>query len=450
MMAHDHRTEAACLLEQGATYRRRIGLKPVVAPGDPIFAGFKHGAFSLYFGDAPIYHFDLEGRWQRAFVEGTHFLKGLDGTIHAIDRVREGANLILKRRALSSGEARDCDAQARWAATELIAGLDGDLLRRIEPASPKAQPLTTEALREFLERIGCWDSDAWLAHCERYRSVYGPLSFLPPECQNAVVLQATPGHDSGIAFGGAAARATGATGMRSSAEFDQHTKDVAALWGRRLLQSRVLFLAGGDVVHQPVATIVSLLHAIGRTFPIERRLRGATANRSEEDDQPRFEGVHMFLDDFALPRPDRDGWRELAASGLVRISLGVESGHPEVRRMYQKRWDDDELRATVVASKAAGLGVSVLTLVGAGGVEHAGGHVEQTGRLIESLELAAGDFVFLLDENEIREPSSVPDGMKMIQGQAWREQQARLKEALMPLKHKGVKVLPYTLEKQWT
>ena len=89
-MADGHLSEAACLIEQGATYRRRVGLQPTHDPADPIFAGFKPGAFAVYFGDAPYYHFDLEGRWQRAFVEGTHFLKGLDGTVQSIDRVREG------------------------------------------------------------------------------------------------------------------------------------------------------------------------------------------------------------------------------------------------------------------------------------------------------------------------------------------------------------------------
>ncbi len=72
----------------------RIALR---APSeDPIFAGFKQAAFSLYYGDAPIFHFDLEGRWQRAFVEGIHYLKGLDTTVQAIDRVREGENLVLE------------------------------------------------------------------------------------------------------------------------------------------------------------------------------------------------------------------------------------------------------------------------------------------------------------------------------------------------------------------
>ncbi len=107
----EHRTEAACLLETGALYRRRIGLQPTEPCGDLIFAGFKHGAFSLYFGDEPIYHFDLEGRWQRAYVEGLHYLKGLDAEVHAIDRVREGPNLVLHRRKLTFGEAGDLDAQ---------------------------------------------------------------------------------------------------------------------------------------------------------------------------------------------------------------------------------------------------------------------------------------------------------------------------------------------------
>ena len=58
--------------------------------------------------------------------------------------------------------------------------------------------------------------------------------------------------------------------------------------------------------------------------------------------------------------------------------------------------------------------------------------------------------MFLLDENEIRDPNRCPEGLTLLQGPAWSEQQAKLKEALAPLKKRGVKVLPYTMEKQWT
>jgi hypothetical protein len=446
-MTQDHRTEAACLLEQGASYRRRIGLKPVGATGDPIFAGLKQGAFSLYFGDAPIYHFDVEGRWQRAYVENVHYLKGLDAEIHAIDRVREGPNLVLKRRTLAPDEAGELDERVRSTAIDLLAGPIATKFERLEPASPKAQPMTSTELGEFLDRIRSWDSAAWLAHRERYRQTYGPLPFLPPECQNAVVLQATLGYGSRGGFGSAA---TGQASSRSISDFAQHVDDVAALWGQRLLQSHLLFLAGSDVLVQPLDRVADLLRLIGERFPIEPKTRGARPDRSADDEKLRFDGVHVFLEDFAVHPPSRDGWRELVERGLMRISLGVESGDPGVRSIYHKNWEDDALRSTVADIKAAGLGISVLTLVGAGGVERAQPHVEHTGRLIDSLELGAGDFVFLLDENEIRDQNSAREEMKSLRGQAWSEQQAALKDSLAPLRQKGVKVLPYTMEKQWT
>src|SRR4051812_6325806 len=106
-------TEAACLLQTGAMYPRRVGLRPTSGEGEIVFAGFKPGAFSLYFGDEPIAHVDLEGRWQRAFLRGTHYLKGLDTATVALDRVREGANLVLRRRSLDFAETTDLDASIR-------------------------------------------------------------------------------------------------------------------------------------------------------------------------------------------------------------------------------------------------------------------------------------------------------------------------------------------------
>ena len=168
----------------------------------------------------------------------------------------------------------------RSTALDLIAGLD----RRaswddVEPASPKAQPLTSAELRDFLERIRSWDSAAWLAHRERYRRAYGPLPFLPPECQNAVVLQATRGPRHG-------GRLWGLGGERGKLSFDlpslqQHANDVAALWGRRLLQSRILFLAGSDVLHQPVESVRGSLDArIGQTIPDRAEDARSTARSS--------------------------------------------------------------------------------------------------------------------------------------------------------------------------
>src|SRR5207244_2531738 len=128
---------------------------------------------------------------------------------------------------------------------------------------------------------------------------------------------------------------------RTRAEFERHAREVADLWGRRLLQSRVVFLAGSDLLHRPSDEIAAYLDALGRTFPIQPIADRQADRRAEIDEAaPRLDGIHAFLDDFNPPLPDRTAWSQLAAGGLTRVSLGIESGDPEIRRVYRKRWED--------------------------------------------------------------------------------------------------------------
>ena len=254
---------------------RRIGLEPAAGDGEPIFAGFKHGAFSLYFGDEPIYHFDLEGRWQRAYIEGLHYPQGAR---RRSPRDRPGARgpepgppppEVELRRGRRPGRphpfGRPRPDGRRWTAGDSVAGS-----RR----SARPSRSTDDELREFLERISRWDAAAWFAHRERYTGTYGPLPFLPPECQNAVVLQATLGHAGGRTFGLSPAAEPY---VRSADEFSQHAREVAGLWGRRLLQSRLIFLAGGDVLYQPAEQVVAYLDHLAGRFPSGIRTRRPTS-----------------------------------------------------------------------------------------------------------------------------------------------------------------------------
>ncbi len=423
-------TEASCLLQGGALYRRRVGLVSASAPADLLFAGFKDGAFSLYFGDEPIYHFDLEGRWQRAYIMATHYLKSLGTSVHAIDRVRERANLVLRRRALRDDEIRALDLQVRGIALGLIAELDGGRLRRQEPPPGKAQPLDNAALGDFLARIARWDAAAWDAHLRQYETTYGPLPFVPPDCQNPVVLQATHGSAGGLSFGNGPASDHV---IRSPAEFQQHVLDVAHLMGRRLLQTRIAFLASGDVLRRPADDVLAYLEIVGRAL----------------EDFPHIEGIYVFLDDFSPPCPGPGAFQAFRQRHLEHVTLGVESGAAGVRQLYHKSWCDDDLRAVVSAVKSAGIGLSLLTLVGAGGQEHGESHLEQSARLFSSLELTRGDTLFLLDERELSDPARAGNDDNALAGEAWTRQRERFRQALSPLRERGVKVLPYSMEKQW-
>jgi hypothetical protein len=437
-------TEAACLLDNGAMYGKRALLCP--ESGDPIFAGFRPGVFSLYFGDAPIYHFDREGRWQRAFVEGTHYLKGLDTTIQAIDRVREGESLVLKRRTLGYAESSDLDAQVRAAALDVLDALNHG---RLEPQSPPAPiaVLDGDELSGALEQVVRWNAEAWFAHRERYLETYAPLPILPPEVQAAVTLQATLGHACGLAFGRGVAVEHA---VRTPREFEAHARAVRRLLGRRIEQCRGLFVAGADVLRQSVDTVAAYLAVIAQVFSVETpaaRPRGRSALETEAS----LDGVITFLDDFTAPLPDQSAWRRYRELHLRRVILGVESGDAEVRALYGRHWSDQDLTAIVAGLKDAGLSVGVLALVDAGGIEHAPNHLAATAERIGSLPLGPGDLVSLLDANELCDPKLDAGelGFTPITGTGWAAQQAELKRRLLAaLKPRGAKVATYSLEKQ--
>jgi hypothetical protein len=409
-----------------------------------VFAGFKKGAFSIYFGDAPIFHFDLEGRWQRAFIGSTHYLKSLDATIHSIDRDREGVNLVLRRRTLGEAESRELDGQVRGIALQLLSELEHARVQRQEPPIEKASPLDYDTLRQFLAKIVYWDSTVWSAHRDLYQATYRPFPFLPPDCQNAVILQATLGCAGCASFGNGAIFEHS---VRSLHEFQHHTQQVARLMGRRLEQIRLAFLAGSDVLRLPHEHVVAYLDVIGRSFPINSNADHTTSPRV---DLPRLEGIHAFLDEFSSPRPSREALHAYHDRHLTHVGLGVESGAPEVRRLYGKTWSDDDLRATVSDFRSTGIGISFLTLVGAGGADHRDAHVEKTARLLSALSLARGDMIFLLDEREVCAPDSGEPNLTPLSGSDWTAQQEQLKQALHSLRERGIKVLPYSLEKQWT
>ncbi len=197
--------------------------------------------------------------------------------------------------------------------------------------SARRNLLDNASLRDFLLSIARWDGPAWDTHRRLYKSTYGSLCFLPPDCQNAVVLEATSGDSRGLGFGNSQA---GDHVTRSPVEFQQHVQDVARLMGRRLLQTRIAFLASGDVLRRPVDDVMSYLEILGRTFEIGPRRKAQV--EPNLDNVPSLESIYAFIDDFSPPHPGTDAFQAFRRLHLEHISLGVESGDARVRGLYHK------------------------------------------------------------------------------------------------------------------
>lgn len=394
-------TEAACLLRTGALYTRRIGLK---SSGDLIFAGVKRGAFSLYFGNSPIFHFDLEGRWQRAFFDGVHYRKSLDNTIDALDRVREDGAMVIKRRTLGFAEVCDLDERIRQVALELREQL-GIETCGVQPPPAEVETLTRDELASLLERIATWDAGAWFAHREKYLAAYGPQPIaLPPDAQNAIVLQAT-GKDGFF---------------RTPREFENHVQAVLKLLGRRAIAASNIFLADGFVLARPLDDLLAYITTINKSFAF---VDGKTAKRPKDRpfDAPELSGIELLCDDATRVSETLDtaAWTSLAQGRVRRVAIRVCDSVGEVARLIQ-----DVCEAEVAVAPL---------------VEHGSLQTSALKSAIEDVNAAptgAGDIVYLISDGTGSE-------------QELASIRADLKARLQPSRERGVKVIAYNPDKQW-
>jgi hypothetical protein len=70
----------------------------------PIVAGFRRdGAFSIFFGEEPVYQFNTGGELRRAYCDGK-LLKAIGGRLAALERVRTQHEVQLVRHDLSRDE----------------------------------------------------------------------------------------------------------------------------------------------------------------------------------------------------------------------------------------------------------------------------------------------------------------------------------------------------------
>ena len=243
------------------------------------------------------------------------------------------------------------------------------------------------AWAEFLRRLeACsrFDSAAAAADAARFARLYRPVGILPPDQYLSVVLQAT----EGCSFGTCTFCDLYHDGYRVKApgEFAGHVRDVVEYLGESIsLRRRSIFLGAANALAVPLPRLVELFDALRAAFP------------------PPLPPVRAFVDAFTGVRKDARDYRRLAALGLGRVYIGLESGHDPLLAFVRKPGTSGEAIEAVRAIKAAGLQVGVIVMIGLGGAAFARGHVEDTARAVSAMGLGAGDLVYFSDLVEVPE-----------------------------------------------
>lgn len=401
-------SEAAALLRVGAIYPRRIGLRD--SAGRLIFAGVKRGALSLYCDDEPIYHFDLDGRWQRAYIDGNHYRKALSQSVDRIARSPVQEGIALRRSSASRTEIDALDDSIRAAVLDVCVGLSQGRFAIVSPPDP-ALALGVEDLRDLLDRVATWDPAAWFARKEQYVRIYGTrLSFIPPDAQNAIVLQPFNGDGS----------------PRNADEFAAHCRDVSKFLRRRVIQASTAFLDDVSSLRRPVAEILTNLDAIATVFPVRDDPRPIMP-RDLPTDRASLSGIDLSFefwhDGGALP--DLEGWRAIASHRVRRVTAS-----------FRNEGVGDDSTASIVDAKAAGIAVSVVLPHGPGDRERPMALAD----LVDAMPLGRGDSVYLMEVQGEDAPSQVE-----VQ-----RQRESLKSRLAPTRERGAKIADYNPAKQWS
>lgn len=309
--------------------------------------------------------YDLEGRPQHWFSHGETFKRSLASEFYG-RRSEEGV-----RRRWKVGPAQSealLSGALELAELARTAELRGTLkLARVTRAA-------VAELEQRLQRILTWRSETLLAEKQRFEQAYQPVSILPPDQYQSVVLQAS--------FGCSWNRCTFCTfyqdrpfRIRPVAEFAAHARAVKELLGAAAAARASLFLADGNALVLANSRLKSIFAVATAEFP----------------DRP----INAFVDVFSGEKKPAAQWRELVELGLDRVAIGVETGNDELLAWLNKPGSAAEAAAFVTLLKSAGIRVSVILMVGVGGERFAAAHVADSMRLLERMPLGSGDLVYL-------------------------------------------------------
>ncbi len=368
------------------------------------------------------YSFDPSGRFLTGFLGGVNYRRGLDSTILC---KQVTGNAPKMRRRLSDTENRvlieDVRARVAHIADHVAHSKQTDLL-------------------PYLQTILGWDYARLCQERAAFHAIYKPISILPPDQYLSVVLQAAEGCSWN--------KCTFCTLYRDRwfrikcpTDFRLHIQKIKGLLGPAIGLRKSIFLGDANALVIPQRRLCDLLQIVQEEFPI-----GAT----RKGDDYTLKGIYSFLDIFGAERKTLDDYRELAAYGLKRIYIGLETGDDELFALLNKPGSPQACVEAVRTIKQAGIAVGVILLAGAGGDRFAAQHVAQSVARIQAMGLDGEDIVYVSplvvsgeDEYSVRLRE---EGGRALTRDEMQQQLAALKAALRPTRTNCPKVSLYHIE----
>ncbi|MBN1678782.1 MAG: radical SAM protein [Anaerolineae bacterium] len=330
--------------------------------GETITTSVAGAAFVIAPRYGESYSFDRSGRLLGLFTNGRSYQRTLD-------------NRLLERNARGKTRRR-LPPHEHHALLEHVFERLSDLAQVTSQAD--LDPDDRHALASALALILAFGPDRLAEDGAIFRTLYKPVSILPPDQYLALVLQATEGcswnrctfcglyHDRDFH-------------IHSPESFRDHCTRVRDFFGDGLSLRRGIFLADANALVIPQARLIALLDIAQEFFHLH--------------DRPR--PVFSFVSAFDVERKSADDWAQIHALGLERAYIGLETGDDDLLHFLNKPGSVQDAIDAVHALRAGGVSVGVIVMAGIGGEYFAEPHVERSVEAIQAMQLGPNDMVFL-------------------------------------------------------
>jgi len=362
--------------------------------GEAVLINQKRDALTLTVDGFSIVTFDRAGRWIGAFLDGKNYKRGIDNRVMEKWAYRNDDGAKIRQR-------RDLGDDEKKALAERLYGLAGHVRNAMQQGEalvvgqPMADPATWDGAIAWLGRVSTWDDERLREERGRFLQVYKPITILPPDQYLALVLQITEGCTYN--------RCTFCDFYRDRPfrvkpipEVQNHISQVKDLLRNRLGLRHVIFLADANALVAPTDYLVEVFQLINQSFDLTPSDLAASEIVAWRETHPHwFRGIYSFLEVFTGHHKRVEDFAVLRELGLQRVYVGLETGDPALLTFLNKPGSIEQARDLIHTLHGAGVHVGIIVLVGAGGDQFAGAHVENTALVLNSLNLGRDDLVYL-------------------------------------------------------
>lgn len=327
--------------------------------------------------------YDLAGRWRVALVQGITYRRSLSGRVIGIRYFLEDA-LLLDEGEEGFHEVEEVPASEWPRLHETVQAWASEALDALGPE-------LTEPWRALLEQARVLGPDQLDQDAAAFHRTYRGDPITPPDQHDAVLVQSTTGCAHNACTFCVFYRDTRFS-IRPAQAFSRHVEAVRSFLGPTMpSRHRVFFGDASALMVKPSLLAQHFQAACSLLAPEDRpdKPRRLDVPASRKAVGP----YSTFCDTFLTPLPEVEELRELARLGLGRVYLGVETGAQDLLDLLRKPATPAGMLAAVRHLKAAGIPVSVIIMVGAGGRGFASLHREETARLLNQMPLGTGDVV---------------------------------------------------------